>query len=289
MKELIQWFEENRRPLPWRDTSTTPWGILVSEVMLQQTPAARVEPVWRQWMERWPTPAHLAHADNADVLHAWGRLGYPRRALRLHEAAQHIESEYGGTVPSDEASLRSIPGIGEYTAAAVRAFAFSRPAVVLDVNIRRVLTRVCLGEDLSRSSISRSERELASRALQEADNDPQWNAAIMEFGALVCTARNPLCSECPIATSCAWKAAGYPEPASRPRTQAWIGTDRQIRGKIMAYLRAAPGYTAGIDEFLALWHNEAQARNAVVTLSDDGLIHESAPGIYMLGGAASSL
>ena len=253
VQRLLPWFEANGRDLPWRDPSTTPWGVLVSEIMLQQTPASRVEPRWREWMECWPTPAALAAASTADVLHAWGRLGYPRRALRLHEAAQHIESVHGGIVPSSTSELRAIPGIGEYTAAAIQSFAFHQPSVVLDVNIRRVLTRVFLGTDISRTSISAIERQLGARALEEAGHDPRWNATIMEFGALVCTARNPLCGECPIADRCAWRAAGYPALEQPRRGQAWAGTDRQVRGIVMAHLRSAPEFTADRADLLALW------------------------------------
>lgn len=258
---------------------------MVSEVMLQQTPVARVAPVWEEWMRRWPTPAALAAASTAEVLGAWGRLGYPRRALRLHDGAAHILAEKGGQVPSDTASLRAIPGIGEYTAAAIQAFAFKQPVVVLDVNIRRVLTRVFLGADLTSSSITATERELGAAALTEVDADLQWNSAIMEFGALICTARNPLCAQCPIQDRCQWKAAGYPEPSIKRRSQAWTGTDRQVRGTVIDHLRAAPGFTAPIGELLELWPDQAQLRKALSTLSEDSLIHEARPGQYALGTA----
>lgn len=283
MKRLLTWYGKNLRPLPWRAEGTTPWGILVSEVMLQQTPASRVAPVWTEWMKRWPTADALAGTSTAEVLHAWGRLGYPRRALRLHEAAGHLVTVHAGEVPSDTESLRAIPGVGEYTAAALQAFAFHQPAVVLDVNIRRVLSRVIMGVDLSTSHITRAERELGAVVLAEADHNPAWNAAIMEFGALVCTARNPRCEVCPLRDICAWRAAGYPEPAKKRRGQAWEGTDRQVRGKVMAHLRSSEDFLAPETDLVALWPDEAQLRLALATLTEDGLIHQRESGIFVLG------
>ena len=143
--ELVTWFAQARRDLPWREPDVTAWQILVSEFMLQQTPVARVAPIWLDWVARWPTPSATAAAGAADVLRAWGRLGYPRRALRLREAAATIVALHGGAVPDDEAALRALPGVGAYTAAAVRAFAFGRRSLVLGVNVRRVLARVADG------------------------------------------------------------------------------------------------------------------------------------------------
>src|SRR5690606_7452204 len=135
------WFDHAARDLPWRRPECSPWGVLVSEIMLQQTPVVRVLPAWMSWMERWPTPAHLAAASQADAVRAWDRLGYPRRAKRLWECAGEIVRRHGGEVPDDEEELLALPGIGAYTAAAVRSFAFGRRAVVLDTNVRRVIAR----------------------------------------------------------------------------------------------------------------------------------------------------
>lgn len=285
MKRVLAWFEREARDLPWRSPEATPWGVLVSEIMLQQTPAARVIPQWHAWMDRWPSPDALARASSAEVLHAWGRLGYPRRALRLREAAQIITDSYGGVVPSDLATLRSLPGIGEYTAAAIRSFAFGLPAIALDVNIRRVLSRVYAGVELTTSAITRADRERGARAWEESGEDPRWNAAIMECGALVCTARSPLCEACPIASRCAWREAGYPPPVTKKSSQAWVGTDRQARGTMMAYLRTMPDFSAPRDELLGLWDGRDQAEKALQTLADDGLIHEMRPGLIALGSA----
>lgn len=237
---VIDWFHHYGRDLPWRHDSTTPWAILVSEVMLQQTPVVRVLPRWTEWMQRWPAPADLADAPAAEVLRAWDRLGYPRRALRLQECAQVIVREHGGEVPRGVETLRSLPGIGEYTAAAVTAFAHHGRAVVVDTNIRRVLARSVQGLALPAPSYSATERALATRSLpSQRHRSVAWNQAVMELGALVCTARSPRCPECPLARAgCAWVAAGSPATAEGSRRrQAFEGTDRQMRGKIMAVLR----------------------------------------------------
>ena len=165
---VIDWFRHHGRDLPWRHEDTTPWAVLVSEVMLQQTPVVRVLPRWTDWMQRWPTPADLADAPTAEVLRAWDRLGYPRRALRLQDCAQTIVREHGGVVPRGIEALRALPGIGEYTAAAVTAFAHHERAVVVDTNIRRVLARSVQGLALPAPSYSAAERALATRTLPPA-------------------------------------------------------------------------------------------------------------------------
>ncbi|WP_114855961.1 A/G-specific adenine glycosylase [Brachybacterium sp. YJGR34] len=237
---VIAWFAASGRDLPWRHEDTTAWAILVSEVMLQQTPVARVLPRWQEWMARWPAPADLADATTAEVLRQWDRLGYPRRALRLQECARAIVREHGGRVPHGEEALRTLPGIGEYTAAAVTAFAHHDRAVVVDTNIRRVLARSVSGRALPDRSYSAAERALATRSLpRDRGRSVAWNQSVMELGALVCTARAPRCEQCPLReVGCAWVAAGRPAPQEDGRrTQAFEGTDRQMRGRIMALLR----------------------------------------------------
>lgn len=235
---VLGWFAVHARDLPWRSPDCSPWGVLVSEIMLQQTPVVRVLPRWREWLERWPTPADLAAAPTADVLTAWDRLGYPRRALRLQEAARAVVERHDGRVPADPAALRALPGIGEYTAAAVASFAFGIPETVVDTNVRRVIARAVAGEALPGRSLTRAEMRRAQALMPE---DPAranaWNAAVMELGALVCTARSPACDRCPLAETCAWVAAGSPPPVEVPRGQAWAGTDRQVRGAVMAAVR----------------------------------------------------
>lgn len=237
---LADWFAREARDLPWREPDRTPWGVLVSEVMLQQTPVVRVLPVWQSWMERWPTASDLAREPAGEAVRAWGRLGYPRRALRLHAAAAVIAAEHGGEVPDTEAALLALPGVGSYTAAAVAAFAFGRRATMVDTNIRRVQARLVGGEALPSPALTAAELRRAAGLLPaDAALSVAWNAATMELGAVVCTARSPRCGDCPVATDCAWLAAGEPPPTYVPRGQAWHGTDRQVRGAIMAVLREA--------------------------------------------------
>ncbi|MEN2743792.1 A/G-specific adenine glycosylase [Sinomonas halotolerans] len=237
---VADWFEAAARELPWRAPERTPWGVLVSEVMLQQTPVVRVLPVWREWMERWPRPADLAAEAPGEAVRAWGRLGYPRRALRLHAAASVIAAEHGGELPGTEEGLLALPGVGAYTAAAVAAFAFGHRATVVDTNIRRVHARLLGGDALPAPSLTAAEQRRAAALLPHDDDaSVRWNVGVMELGALVCTARSPRCDACPVAHECAWRAAGEPPPSYVPKGQAWHGTDRQVRGAAMAVLRAA--------------------------------------------------
>ena len=237
---ITGWFAEAARELPWREPDCTAWGVLVSEVMLQQTPVVRVLPVWQEWLERWPTPAGLAGEPAGEAVRSWGRLGYPRRALRLHAAAAAIVRDHGGKVPGTFPELLALPGVGSYTAAAVAAFAFGRRETVVDTNIRRVHARLISGVALPAPSLSAAEMRLAAELLPDDDGTSvRWNAAVMELGALVCTARAPKCADCPVRNSCAWLAAGEPPPSYVPKGQAWHGTDRQVRGAVMAVLRLA--------------------------------------------------
>jgi A/G-specific adenine glycosylase len=270
---LLAWFDEHARALPWRSPDRTPWGVLVSEVMLQQTPVARVEPAWLAWMARWPTPASLAQASPGDMLRAWDRLGYPRRALRLHACAAAIVERHGGEVPDDEAALRALPGVGSYTAAAVRAFAFGHRAVVLDTNVRRVLARHAAGSALPAPAQTPAEVALADSLTPRDATAPRWSLATMELGALVCTARSPRCEACPLASSCAWLAAGKPpdEHGHRRRAQAWAGTDRQVRGRVMALLREGIGPVPA-EAVAAVWPDAHQLTRCVEALVADGLV-----------------
>ena len=271
---LDAWFTANARPLPWRSPDRTAWGVLVSEVMSQQTPVARVAPIWLDWMDRWPTPTHFAQAPTADVLRAWGSLGYPRRALRLQQCARAIMDHHDGEVPADETALLALPGVGTYTAAAVLAFAFGRRSVVVDTNIRRVLARVVGGEALPSPSLTAAEMSRAAAFVPADDTAAAgWAASSMELGAVICTARAPRCADCPVAALCAWRAAGYPADAhaARRRTQAWAGTDRQVRGKIMSLLRAAPGPVPGV-VIDRVWPDASQLGRCLTGLVDDGLI-----------------
>ncbi len=185
---LLDWFDANARDLPWRHADCTPWGVLVSEIMLQQTPVARVLPVWRQWMERWPKPADLAAASQGEVLRAWGKLGYPRRALRLHTAANTIVAEHGGEVPADVDTLLSLPGIGAYTARAVAAFAYGRRAPVVDTNVRRVVARAVHGAAEAGPPSTKRDLDDVEALLPDGPDEARaarFSAALMELGALV--------------------------------------------------------------------------------------------------------
>ncbi len=235
---ITSWFSSAARDLPWREADTSAWAVLVSEIMSQQTPVARVEPRWREWMEAWPTPADLAAAPTADVLHRWGRLGYPRRALRLQEAARVIAEDLDNVVPTTVEELERLPGIGSYTAAAVASFAHGRRTTVLDTNVRRVLVRLFAGRERPTASPGRKETDWAARFVPE-DDHVRWNAGVMEFGALICTARSPDCAACPLRDICTWYRLGRPASATKPKIQKWTGTDRQLRGAIMDVLKTA--------------------------------------------------
>ncbi|MFM7145362.1 MAG: A/G-specific adenine glycosylase [Actinomycetales bacterium] len=271
VQATLAWFTKAARDLPWRRDSCTPWGVLVSEVMLQQTQVDRVLPVWLAWLERWPTPGDLAAADLGSVLRAWGRLGYPRRAQRLHAAAKVLVDQYHGRVPDDDAALRALPGVGEYTAAAVRAFAFGQPSVVLDTNVRRVIARACSGMALPAAHLTNIERTLAATLVQTAgDEGARWSAAVMELGALVCTTRGPLCGDCPIQAQCSWYQAGSPSNVGPRRQQPrFTGSDRQVRGLILAQLREGSVPVAAMD---LIWPIDDQRQRALVALKAEGLV-----------------
>ena len=274
--EIITWFDLNSRDLPWRKSN--PWGVMVSEFMLQQTPVNRVLPIWNEWMQRWPTPGDLASAKKSDVIAAWGRLGYPRRAIRLHESSQIISERFNGLVPQEIEQLRTLPGVGEYTAAAISAFAYGRTTLVLDVNIRRLFARAIDGVEVATPSLSHLERALRAELIPPAG--ARWAAATMELGALVCTARNPDCQLCPIQNECKWRENGYPASELPKRNgQAWHGTDRQCRGMIVQALREQKQLSK--DEVKAIWSDVAQREKCLESLIADGLI-ETTGNFYQL-------
>ena len=238
---MLAWYDTDARELPWREPDCPAWHVLISEVMLQQTPVARVLPIWQEWVRRWPTPADLAASTAGEAIRDWGRLGYPRRALRLHEAARAIVERHGGEVPSDHADLLALPGIGTYTAAAVASFAFGQRHAVVDTNVRRVFARTIGGEAQAAPALTVAESRLAASLLPDhPQRAARWGVAVMELGALICTARAPRCGSCPVSSQCRWQLSGAP-PHTGPvrRGQAWSGTDRQIRGAILAVLRAS--------------------------------------------------
>jgi A/G-specific adenine glycosylase len=297
---VLTWYARNARDLPWRAPGATPWSILVSEIMLQQTPVARVLPEYLSWIARWPTPAALAAEPAGEAIRQWGRLGYPRRALRLHETATILTTRHDGMVPADRDALLALPGIGSYTAAAVASFAFGQRHAVLDTNVRRVLARLVAGQPMPGAAPSVAERRLAESLLPaEPAVAARWSVAVMELGALVCTAASPRCGTCPVARDCAWLAAGRPkepkepkepgdagEPAgaARRRSQRYDGTDRQCRGRLLAVLRDS-GVPVSRADFDAVWPGQAQLARALDGLIADGLADPLPDGRFALPGS----
>jgi A/G-specific adenine glycosylase len=283
-RPVIDWFAINGRDLPWRQPGFTPWGALVSEFMLQQTPVNRVLPKLAEWLERWPTPADLAGASPADAVRAWDRLGYPRRALNLHATAVAIVERYDGVVPSDVDELLTLPGVGDYTARAVSVFAYGQRHPVVDVNIRRVVARAVLGLPQPGGAAKRDLVDMES-LLPESDADARaFNAGIMELGALVCVARSPRCEACPISAECRWRALGYPdEDAPRARKQAkYEGSDRQVRGLVLAELRSTH-LVITRDELATVWADDKQLERSIAGLLLDGLVVETGDGYQLPG------
>ncbi len=270
---ITAWFRANGRDLPWRREGFTAWGTLVSEFMLQQTPVNRVIPRLEEWLERWPTPAALAAVPPGEAVRAWASLGYPRRALWLHAAAVEITGRHDGVVPEDVDALLALTGVGDYTARAVAAFAYGHRHPVVDTNTRRVIARA-VGGQAEPAPPARGRDLEAMGALLPTDRDAAaaFNAAIMELGAVVCTARKPHCDACPIRTDCAWVAAGSPvyDGPRKAVQKRFEGSDRQVRGLVMAELRAThrPVTDAEID---GLWPDAGQRARALAGLLADGL------------------
>ncbi|HEV8556041.1 MAG TPA: A/G-specific adenine glycosylase [Actinophytocola sp.] len=282
---LVDWYSAHARDLPWRQPGTTAWGVLVSEIMLQQTPVARVEPAWLDWMARWPKPSDLAAASPADVLRAWGKLGYPRRAVRLRAAAVVISLSHNDIVPSDVDTLLSLPGIGAYTARAVAAFGYGRRCPVVDTNVRRVVARAVHGA--GDSGPASTNRDLADvDALLPADEPTaaRVSIALMELGAMICTARSPRCADCPVYAACAWQHAGRPAYAGPAKpVQRYAGTDRQVRGLLLDVLRDTPEpvLKARLD---VVWADAGQRDRCLDSLLVDGLVEQTRDGRFALPG-----
>jgi A/G-specific adenine glycosylase len=279
--DLVAWFAGAARDLPWRRPGTTAWAVLVSEVMLQQTQVARVVPVYEQWLTRWPDPAALAADEPGEAVRAWGRLGYPRRALRLHAAACAVVARFDGELPRTVPELLSLPGIGDYTARAVAAFAHRQRHAVVDTNVRRVVARTV--EGVADAAVTKRDLALVE-ALLPADAETAATASIafMELGALVCTARRPTCDSCPVTGRCAWRSAGYPPlhaPLKRP--QGYAGTDRQVRGRLLAVLRDSPG-PVDADVLAQIWDDPVQRARALDSLVADGLVDPLRDDTYSL-------
>jgi A/G-specific adenine glycosylase len=279
---IVDWYEGAARDLPWRRPDVDAWAVLVSEVMLQQTPVARVEPVWREWMARWPTPAALAALSPADVIRAWGKLGYPRRALRLRDAAAAIVERHGGVVPDDVAALEALPGIGTYTARAVACFGYGHPQPVVDTNVRRVVARLLHGRAEAGTARAADLADVVALTPPDRGRAARFSVAAMELGALVCVAGTPRCGACPVHDRCAWVLAGSP-PYDGParRVQKFAGTDRQVRGRLLDVLRAAhaPVDAAALD---ATWDDPVQRSRCLDSLLVDGLVEQTSDGRFTL-------
>jgi A/G-specific adenine glycosylase len=282
---LSEWFGQAARDLPWRRADCTAWGVLVSEIMLQQTPVARVEPIWREWMARWPLPSSLAAASPGDIVRAWGKLGYPRRALRLHAAAAAIASAHDDVVPSDVDTLLALPGIGAYTARAVAAFAYGKRCPVVDTNVRRVVARSVHGAgDAGPPSTTRDMADVEALLPPDDASAAKVSAALMELGAVICTARAPRCADCPVYSTCAWQLAGRPayNGPAKP-VQRFAGTDRQVRGRLLDVLRDTSGPVTRPQLDLA-WHDAPQRDRCLDSLLVDGLIEQTPDGLFALPG-----
>jgi A/G-specific adenine glycosylase len=282
--ELLDWYDRSRRDLPWRDPDVTPWQILVSEFMLQQTPVSRVEPIWRDWVARWPTASSTAAASPADVVRAWGKLGYPRRAKRLHECAIVIARDHADQVPDDVEVLLTLPGVGSYTARAVACFAYQQSVPVVDTNVRRVVARVVHGRaDAGWASAVRDHADVSALLPKDATAHI-FSAALMELGATVCTARTPKCGLCPLSL-CQWRQAGFPPsegPARRP--QGYAGTDRQVRGRLLDVLRGND-LPVTRDQLDIVWLRDTVQRDrALQSLLADGLVAKTSDGRFALAG-----
>lgn len=277
---LCEWFARSARDLPWRGPDVAPWAILVSEFMLQQTQVDRVLPRWIAWMERWPTPSALAADEPGEAVRAWDRLGYPRRAIWLHRAAVEIAERHGDTVPANVDELLALSGIGPYTARAVAAFAYGERHPVVDTNTRRVIARLVHGRAAAGMPAPGDLADMEALLPESRDAAAVFNAAAMELGAIVCTARAPRCDACPVARWCEWRGAGYPDnaPEKRPKQAKFAGSDRQVRGRIMALLRRS---TEAVEPAAALEaaadggvRDPDQPRRAYNSLIADGLVVE---------------
>jgi A/G-specific adenine glycosylase len=281
---VLDWFDTTSRDLPWRRTRD-PWAVLVSELMLQQTQVARVIPKYVAFLDTFPDPAACAAAPTGAVVQAWAGLGYNRRAVNLHRAALVIVARHGGRIPSAIDELVALPGIGPYTARAVSAFAFERPAAVVDTNVARVLARAVAGRRLAGAEI----QSMADQLLPPGQIW-RWNQAMVDLGALVCISRVPRCHACPLAADggCQWFAAGRPDPdpaagsaGTSGRQSTFAGSDRQGRGRLVAALRRGPVSRARLAEAAGWPGDPARAARVAAGLVDDGLAADTGTGLTL--------
>lgn len=241
-KHLLAWWHQNRRDLPWRHTRD-PYRIMVSEIMLQQTQVDRVIPYYHRWLEAFPTVRELAAAPTSEVIRLWSGLGYNRRAVNMQRTARAVV-EAGGAFPRDIDGLRALPGIGPYTAGAIACFGFEQPVPFIDTNMRRVLHRLFFGPEVPAPKASDKQVLAVAAEVLPKDDPWNWNQALIEFGALQCTARKPACIICPLQADCnafpdIQEALAVSAKASRKRapSQPFEHTTRYFRGRIVDALR----------------------------------------------------
>ena len=270
---VLAWYDATGRELAFRATSD-PYAVLVSELMAQQTQATRAAEGWTSWMARFPSVEALASAPVADVLRAWAGLGYNRRAVHLHRAAQAIVAKHGGRVPSSVDELEALPGVGPYTARAVAAIAFGEPVGAVDVNVKRVLGRIVAGGP---DGLSASGMQAVADASVPRDRAGPWTHALMDVGQRVCRPRRPNCADCPAIAWCAYAAGVRPKavvgdapPRTRRPEPAFQSTNRWLRGRILARARDAHGWT-GFDAAIGD-HGPGAVRAAAIALARDGLL-----------------
>lgn len=282
-ERVLAWADAERRDLPWRATRD-PWAVLVSELMLQQTQVARVIPKYEAFIDAYPTAAACAAATVGDVVTLWAGLGYNRRAVNLHRAAQAMAQQYGGAVPADLSALMALPGIGPYTARAVLVFAFEHDEAVVDTNVARLLAR------WGGRRLGAREVQDAADAVMPAGRAWQWNQGLLDLGATVCTKRAPTCDCCPVSEGCAWFARGRDEPdpavgsAGVPGLQSrFQGSHRQGRGRLVDALRLRTTLTPDELAEAAGWPgDDTRATQAAETLVADGLARWTTDGSLTL-------
>ena len=271
---ILGWYDATGRQLAFRSTAD-PYAVLVSELMAQQTQAARAAQAWTAWLARWPTVRDLAAAPIADVVRAWAGLGYNRRAVNLHRAAQAIVRDHGGEVPGEVEALEALPGVGPYTARAIAAIAFRVPVGAVDTNVRRVLGRIAAGGP---EALSPGDAQALADACVPRDRPDAWTHALMDLGARLCRPARPRCADCPAIAWCGYAAGMRPAPAAEApaaarRTEpAFPSTRRWLRGRILDRARAADGR-----DWIAFGgpigqHAPGAVREAVLALASDGLL-----------------
>lgn len=288
-QRLLDWYAETARPFPWRSARPDGYTVLVSEIMLQQTQASRVAELLPPFMKAFPSIGHLARASNADVLLRWKGLGYNSRALRLRDAARAIVEHHGSVVPSQPDVLRTLPGIGPYTSAAIACFTYDVWTVVLDVNVRRVYSRWMRRQATTSDVVSDADLKLFAQTLIPSDAPSTWHHAVMDLGATVCRARKPTCSQCPLSEICPSAGAMQETVRTRRPEPLFRAEPRRLwRGRVVELLRSAGvnGLTRSslIEKLLGRTTSDAELQwldELVVMLERDGLVSRKGPRISL--------